>query len=319
MSYEFRRGMDAMQEAAERKPGGGNFRPFIPQLKWKDDKDEKYILFLTTLEETPTVQYHEFIPVGKGEKANGEEYTKYDEFIARIDPAIGEDYDDLLHRLDQNPKDKSIGVAVELEPVIESVKGRPKPVSFTVKTSTYERKNEDGSTEEVTQPEIGLIVQSPRNFWAWPRSYQETQGDVEEVPVQVIRVGSDANTTYQFYPFEEKPVDLTNLIDFIDGISYLNDHMDEIQEAISGMEQVEAARHIGRTLLDVRLDELADSERYAELVDPITEIESKFGAKPNGKKPKRPARPSSKDKTDNEAAPVSRTEKFNKLRDRVEK
>jgi hypothetical protein len=46
-------------------------------------------------------------PRRQGQKANGETYTKYEQFISRKDPAIGESYDELQDRLDVRPKSRN--------------------------------------------------------------------------------------------------------------------------------------------------------------------------------------------------------------------
>src|SRR3954463_833189 len=110
----FRRGLASIEEAATRKGGSGNFRPFVPQLQWREDGEKKYILVLTPIDEVATLDLHEFIPVGTGQKANGETYTKYESFLSRKDPFIGENFDDLEDRLENKPKTRCMGIAVEL-------------------------------------------------------------------------------------------------------------------------------------------------------------------------------------------------------------
>jgi hypothetical protein len=320
----FRRGAAAIEEAAKSK-GGGSFRPFVPQIKWKDDKEEKFLLFLNPIEQIPVVQYHDWIPVGTGEKSNGETFTRYEDFISRKDPAIGEDYDDLTDRLDMWPKERQIAVAVELEPVIENVKGRPRPVGFAVKTETFTRKDQDGNETEVTAPALGLVIQASANFFGWLVSYDASQGPIEETAFQVIRRGKDQNTSYDFIPCEGRPVDLSGLMDNLGGINYLEDILSELDLPEDAQE---AAVVVANALLDKRLEELADGERYEQLVSPIDHIESKFPKgkknKDNGAKRERPARPSKRaeasadgEATD-ETPKESKASRFAKLRAQAE-
>lgn len=323
---EWRRGAAAIEEAASSRGSGGSFS-FVPQIQWREDKEEKFILILTPLEEVPTVEYHDWIPVGTAEKANGETYTKYEQFISRTDPAIGESYDDLKERLDQKPKYRTIGVAVELTPVMETVKGRARPVGFEVATDTYTRQDDDGGEEEVTRPLIGLVVQSPQNFWGWIGSFNESQAPIEETPLQVVRRGSGPETTYDFIALEERPVDLSGLIENIDGVSYLRNELEGADLSKVAANESEYAQAIATLLLDKRLDELADSDRYKELISPITEIKSKFGDK-GKKKPAsktRPVRPSRRDKVESNGSsdvpssePSTQSDRFAKLRAKID-
>jgi hypothetical protein len=60
------------------------------------------------------------------------------------------------------------------------------------------------------------------------------------------------------------------LIDYLDGVSYLKDEMEDLLRSIETAESFEEAAHGHRQRpADKRLDELADKERYDELVKPI--------------------------------------------------
>lgn len=308
------KGADGIREAADRKSGnGGDFKPFCPELQWRSAGEERYVLFLTPIDEALGFLTHEWVPVGTGTKANGETYKKYEWFFSRKDPAIGEDYDELQDRLDNDPRLKTFGVAVELEPVLEPGRGgRQKVVGFEVKTSTYNKKGEDDESIEVTQPIFGIVMQAAQNFWGALATFDEAQADITETPFQVVRRGSGTDTTYDFIHFMDVPVDLSNLIDYIDGVSYLtaSDEFDGVlAEAASKDSERESALVLGEALLNTRLNELADKERYDSLVKPITHIEQRYPKKGKGKKgapaakTERPARPArtSRAKADAEA------------------
>lgn len=340
---DFRRGIEAIKEAQESSKGG-DFQPWVPQIKW-DDKDERYVLFLTSIEETPLVSIHEWIEVGEGEKGDGSKFKKFEWFISRTDPAIGEDEDPLTEK-GSDPKDRNIGVAVELEPIMTTVKGRPRPKGFEVKTHEFERsvRDDDGNAtdekETVTAPVIGIVMQSPHNFFGYLGSFNETDAPVEETPFKVLRRGAKTDTAYDFTPYMDQEVDLTNLVEFVDGISYLNDEMDELVEAIEDLDPDEAAHLIGEVLLNARLEELADRERYDNLTGDIEKIESKYGKKKKDKetkaatsKPKRTTQKSRARSKNGASAEVEETEadetqeepqdeqkkKFNELRAKAAK
>lgn len=288
-NYQPRRGLGAVEQAANRK-GGSKIKGFAPEIRWRDDGEKKYILVLSNFEDNDpnavvVADLHEFIPVGTGEKANGDTYTRYESFVSRKDPLAGnESYDDLEDRLGNKPRTRCIGVALELEPEFEVVKGRKKPVSFSVKTDTFTRKTETG-TEEVDQPAIGLIIQSAFLVWSPLGSLDESQGPLSELPVEVTRRGKDVNSRYDFVPFMDMPVDLSGLFDNLDGITYISDELSEIKDDIVAKGDIEAAQMVGQILVDKRLTELSDKDRYEELVGPIDHIEQRFGG---GRKPTKP-------------------------------
>lgn len=267
---QYRRGAEAI--AAASNSGGGNFTPFVPELRWKDDGEKKYILVLTPMESVGAFDLHEFIPL-PAEKSNGEEYTRYETFMSRKDPYINEDYDLIEDEHGRKAKTRCAGVAVELTPVMKDVKGRKRPVEFTVKTDTFTRKGEDGE-EEVEFPLIGLIVQSSKLMWSPLNGYEESQGPLVELPLEVTRRGKKADTTYEFIPFMDIPVDLSAIGELVDGISYLRDDVDELlPELEAADDDVAVAQLVAQTLMTKRVEELADLTRYEDLVGDLEEIE----------------------------------------------
>jgi len=263
---EFRRGIAGMQ--SNNGSGGKQFPAFCPEIRWQNDREEKFILFLNTIDDIPTVELHTFIPVGTTKSGK----TKYDQFISRRDPAIGESADDLSDRLGRKAVARALAVAVELEPKYKMVNGKRRPTGFEVKTETFTRKTEEGGTEDVEAPLVGLVVQSPYNFYGWLGSFSESTGTIEDTPFQIIRRGKDAKTTYDFMPFLDQEVDFTNLISLVGNVSYLRGEVDKLPS-----DDKEAALRIGEVMLEKRLSELTDKDRYTELVTPIQEIEDRFG------------------------------------------
>lgn len=307
---DFRRGADAVAKAQQKAKSGGSFSPFAPELFWQGDGDEKYLMFLNTMMDIPTVEMISFIPQ-KRKKANGETFTTFERVIARTDPAIGEDNDPMVDEWQGKPRDTCVAVAVELEPTLEEVRGRMRPIGFEIKTTTYERRvrDEDGDltdeTEEITTPVIGFIHASPHNFFNVVTAYDSNEGDIESTPLKITRIGSDTSTVYQVTGYQDQTVDLSPLIENIEGVSYLSEEeMDDLLNMIdNGQPDEDAALVIGTVLLDKRLDELVNEERYDKLFNSITETLDKFGSKGKSKKSsgkkaaakrERPARQSSR-------------------------
>jgi len=282
-NYQPRRGLGAVEQAASRK-GGTKFRGFVPEIRWREDGEKKYILVLSNFENDDpnavvVADLHEFIPVGLGEKANGDTYTRYESFISRKDPIAGsESHDDLEDRLGNKPRTRCIGVALELEPEFKVVNGRNRPAGFKVKTDTFTRKGDNGQ-EEVAQPLIGLIIQSAFLMWSPLGSLDESQGPVSQLPIEVTRRGKDVNSRYDFVPYMDMPIDLGPLFDNLGGISYIAEEITEAHDSLVAKGDIEAAQVIGQIMIDKRLNELSDKARYDELVGPIEHIEQRFGAK----------------------------------------
>lgn len=268
---KFRKGFQENTDSGGKRGGS-----FAPDLRWRGDNDEKFILMLIPQDDVVRVKIHEWIEVGKAEKANGDTYTKFETFISRRDPNIGENSDILEDKFNLYPKDRHMGVAVELEPVMETIRGRHRPKSFQVKTETY--KTQEG---ERVQPAIGILTQGNKNFWGWVQSYDNAHAPINEVPVAVTRRGTDKDTTYDFVPFADLSVDLSPLFDNLDGISYLRDEMEDIKKGVADAnDEIDQAAVVGNALLDKRLDELADKERYDNLVGGITDYKPRFPQEP---------------------------------------
>lgn len=297
----FRKGL-APEESRESK-GSGQFPGFVRSIQWTKDKEEKFIVFLNPASEIPTVELHTFIPVGTWKSGK----PRFDEFISRTDPGIGESSDDLTDRLGRKASKRDIAVAVELEPTYTTVNGRKRPTGFAVKTETFERRVEGGGTEEVEAPVIGPVVQARKNFFGWVASFDAATNPIEDTPLQVIRRGKDQDTVYDFTPFMDQEIDYSNLIEFAGNINYLRD--EELD--LSG-DPKEAALRIGKAMLDKRLDELSDGDRYERLVTPITYIEDRFGSS-DPKPAERTQRPSPRPVASDASEPTG-NDKFDRLR-----
>lgn len=326
MTLNYRRG-SASIEAAATKKGGSGFRRFIPEIQWEDG-ETKYVLVLTDIEEVAEVLLHSFIPVGKGTKSNGEEYVRYEEFASRKWEPIGEDYDDLEDRLEREPKLRHMGVMVELEPVMEP--GTKRIVSFVTKTETFQRKTDNGEVD-VTAPVIGLCTQSAFLMWAPINTKWQRFGDLTQIPLAITRNGKQTNTRYDFDNYNDVPVDLSPVINFIDGINYIDqdDLPDLLQKIEAEGNEVGKAQAVADYLLVKRIDELADPTRYEELVSPLTLEDmpkNNWGRKEKSNNtpsshPARPPRRSPRETQAEEPAPPpepSRNERFAALKARVE-
>lgn len=263
-----RRGAEAIEAAAERKSGNSDFKPFAPTIRWTQNGEEKYVLILTPIDETPVLKVHEFVNIGT--RDNGK--AIYGFYAYRKDSGIGESYDQLEDEFGIKPSERTFGVGVELEAEYEpGAKGRrPRIKRFKVATDSYDRKNEDGTTEEVTFPLVGVISQASGNFYNHVRSHDADYGPLNELPLKIKRIGTSTDTQYSLTPFMDQEIDLSNLIDYIDGISYISK---DAREKIKSIDVPDEAAHaIAEAILDTRIEELTDPETYKEEVDPLDVI-----------------------------------------------
>lgn len=280
---QFRRGSAEIEKSTQRK-GGGSFGKFAPSIYWSDDKEAKYLLFLNPIEDVPRLDMINFIPV-KNDKG---EQMYFASTIARSDACFGDEAitpDPLVEKWDAPIKDSNLFVAVELDPVMEEKRGRQKPVGFSVKTVEFDRRVRDekgdltDETETVVAPAYGFVQESASNFGAVLGSHDAAEFPIQDWAIKIMRIGTDQNTKYTATGYEEIAIDLDPFVDNLEGISYLSDVMDDLKEAIDGLDPDKAVLAVGSVLLEARLNELADEERYNNLADGVTETLDRFGAK----------------------------------------
>jgi hypothetical protein len=310
-----KKGKEAIREANEQR-GSGEFRPFLPSIYWADDQDEHYVLILNPIDEIPRVEFHPYIEI------EGDNFPH--QVMARTDPSIGERNDPIQDQWKYKPRLTNLMIAVELEPTFKDVGGRQRPAGFEVATRDFERKvrDDDGNAtdevEEVTVPCVGLIAQSPFNFGNQLESYDNSEGPIHETALKIKRIGKKTNVTYQIVGYDGIDVDLTNLVELIDQVSYVEDS-EELLSQIDGLSQNEAAAVIGNYLLYQKLNEFADPEVYDETLAQITQP-SRYGEKESKKtKSSRKAKPSQRGRAEAESdsedapeeteAPVARRRK----------
>lgn len=225
------RGRDALAKAVAKSGGGG---AFTPTIQW--DKDgpgaKKYVQFLAELDDLLTVPMHSFMRTGKRDDGK----WIYNDFIVVPDDDGSSPYDPIADRFGEPPKEKGIMVGVEMEPIIERVDGKKKIVGFNVKEREW--KDKDGETH--TTACVGLIVQSPFNFWKQLATVEQDAGPIEESVFVVTRSGESKDTDYTFLP--------------------VGDALTEEELDISADEMVK---------LDEWLEERADEDRMHRLIDDL--------------------------------------------------
>lgn len=183
-----RKGGEEMKKAAT---SGGKGGAFVPNLRWKDDGEKHYVLFLQNMDDIPTVLYHKMMDCGTNPRTNK---PMWRDFISRRDPHIDgpSGYDPLDDR-GYKPTNRSIAIVCEMEPVLKA----GKIDSFKPMERTFTRQAEDGSgDEEVTEAAIYLVIESPTTFFPNIRAFADEIGPIEDQVFCITRQGKDQNTTY---------------------------------------------------------------------------------------------------------------------------
>lgn len=230
---------------------------FTPVFTW-DSGETKYLQFLTSMDEIPTLLMHQFIIVGHREDGK----PIYERFISRRDPAIdGPDgYDELIDRFEVQPKKKSIALAVELDP-IWSTGSRKKITGVNVLTREYE--NKDGETIEV--PNVALIIESPFTLFEQVLAIAEMGQEITESVYAVRRNGKGTDTSYTLQPvFEALDLDEDEALDeFFEEFDFEN-----------------------------YLETLADEDRMKEIIGALDDdavVQKSFGGKKDKSEDKKPS------------------------------
>lgn len=269
------RGREAIQEAAEAAGRGGSFRPFLPSIYWKEDHEEHYVLILTEVDDIPRFEMIRYIKDENGFMQ--ETASKTDEFFGEKEDAFIEEWKGRVQKT-------NVCIAVELVPNYVVKDGRKKPNGFEVATTDYVRRLVDeegeltGEEEDVTAPVIGYIAQSPSTFFKHVENYDASEAPITKTAVKITRLGTDQNTAYSLQGYDDQEIDLSNLFEYIEGIGYIKEEIDDVVEGLDGIDDdFEAAAFLATVLLRKREEELLDDDRYQELLEGMTEPFKQFG------------------------------------------
>jgi hypothetical protein len=223
-----RKGIEEITKSAA-GGGGGKFTPFIG---WKDG-DVKTLYFLTAAQDIPKLKLHNFVEIPAEDK-DGNEYTRYGTYVCRKDPVFREESGntcDLCDRIGHVAVEKFVALAVELETIKNGKK--------ITGVEPVMRKFEDREGNEREVPQIGLVVQASRNFFA-PYVAWESRKDLEETSFEVQREGASTDTKYYFFPVDEKPdlseYEVPNLEDLIEGMGS-EERYEEVAEVQPGSQK----------------------------------------------------------------------------------
>jgi len=176
--------MAAVMAAAEKSKfssGSINF------LYWESG-ESKTVRFLSEAEEIFVVKVHERVLDKLGKKKT---------FICRKEF----DAECVLCKAEFRARDIGWGLAVLRQEVIEEDEKTGKKVVTGYKDFTHEVEiEEDGKKSKKTRPFIGIVNQSPNNFWTYVNAVEQKYGSLKSFDTEVKRVGADRKTQYIFFP-----------------------------------------------------------------------------------------------------------------------
>lgn len=266
----FRKGGDAVVAAAARGGGGA----WAPVMRFEAG-DTKYIQFMQPMDDIYTVLMHQYIIIGEREDGS----PIYERFISRRDPGLdgAKGYDEIWERFGYKPTERSIAIALEVEPVFGEGKGSRKKIEgFDVVERQYE--NQEGET--VTVPNFALIIESPKTFFTHLAANADIK-EIDETIFAVKRTGKQTDTTYTFIDTGEDALDVEDLFT-------------EFTESFD---------------LEGWLENLADENRMAELIGPLPD-DAKISAYPpkGAKEEKEEKKPSRSTRSRRTASKVEEVE-----------
>lgn len=266
MALQFRRGKEAIAQANDSSRNSGEFVPFLPNFYWKEHEQSRLLWILNPIDDIPLVKLIK--PYTKDKRV--------ELVVARQDDAIGASSDPIEDEWGYGPSENNICIAVELKAVMEIRNGRERPVAFEVETREFQRRVRDAKgeltdeKEDVVAPSVGVIAQSPNNFFNHLSTKDSTVGPIHLFPMQIVRStpGQAKDTDYEIELFEERPLDMSGLLDNWEGISFLSeDEKDEVAALIEKAEDdEEVAIIIGAALLDKWLNTRADEDYYRSVL-----------------------------------------------------
>jgi hypothetical protein len=192
-----RTGLDAFKDVMDRAKSGGSGGDRVPTnwFSWSDG-EAKILRFLTDADEVLWSYMHDYVPCKDGKRRN---------FVCRKE--LGDDCE-LCGTEDVRRRECGWGVAVLRQEVREEVDGRSKVVGYTDWTEEIEVE-ENGKKLKKVRPFVGVVRQSPSNFWLYILGAYEKYGSLLERDMDIARKGGDKNTVYLVYPCD--PVDIPNV------------------------------------------------------------------------------------------------------------
>lgn len=173
-----RQGIEHIQQANERQKSfanrqGGTLR----WIAWKDG-DTKLVRFLTDANQLFVVFQHDYVPTVDGKKRT---FICRKEFQAECP----------LCEVQTPRREVGYGIAVLRKEVMGVEDGLPTVVGF------------DDMMDEVDGkkvPHIGIICQSPVNFWTYVNAIHQKFGPLTSYDLEIKRQGADQTTSYIIFP-----------------------------------------------------------------------------------------------------------------------
>lgn len=185
-----RKGAAELEKSVERsksRGSGDSNRAPLNFFKW-EDKETKFIRFLTDSEDIFLLWTHEYVACHD---------NRHRTFICRKE----EDASCELCDNDVKRRELGYGVAVLREPVQEDGK--------VVGYQDYIEEYEDEDGDAGVRPYVGIVRQAPGNFWTYITGIHERKGSLRDYDIEITRKGAQMDTIYMAFPCD--PVEIEEM------------------------------------------------------------------------------------------------------------
>lgn len=207
MALKLKTGMDAVQEAMDKRSGGS--RDYIPNVIWKDDRNGKGEFFQHTLRFLPdvivTCDVYDFIHCDDGTKRT---------FI--VPESVGLEEPDWIAQngvMAQNfakewvlasgeLRTMTIAMAAFREEFSQKVDGRTE-IGFRDVIEKREWEDKEGKKHTAEGPKFGIVKQAQKNFWNQFAPLNRRHKVHYGRDYTIERSGNDKGTTYSFIPEDQ--------------------------------------------------------------------------------------------------------------------
>lgn len=249
---------EKLRKGAEHvKSAKGGSRKFTPSIYWKEDKESHFVLFISPVGEFTTLDVHviEISP------------KVWRTFICRKEACFEDEsggHCPACDELGDSPSQRTLALAVELDPVEKRIGGRRTIESLKVKMVEVEK---DGETKEY--PRIGVVFQAAGNFFNYITAYDAQHQDVTTLAFEIQREGKGGRTNYQFFPLPG--VEVPTIDDFEDDLPDVVAYIEELGSQERYDEELKGVKRESKQAEPAQVpDEVEPSEGETEEVEQNT-------------------------------------------------
>lgn len=185
-----RQGADALKEAVEKAKFSGN-GVAATWFQWKDG-ETKILRFLTDVSEIFIVGQHDFVQCHDGKKRT---------FVCR------QEFDAPCELCNSGVKKREMGYGLAV--LRQAVKGDDGKIETYQDYVEEVEVEENGAKVKKRRPVVGVVRQSPSNFWVYIEAFAEKAGSLLTRDADITRKGASLDTIYTVWAND--PVEIPNL------------------------------------------------------------------------------------------------------------